>query len=358
MMRQVMDRYRNLLRRVAYLESLLIEGKQDQEKLLNFLGQDYYDKYNLIKNKITDPEYKDIYKLMKKDLDEVEDYIDDFQSNMDLRREAKKGAKEIYNRNGWKVYRITTYKAAQLYGSNTTWCITGRYEGHEERGEQYFNDYIRDYDLDGGYYFYIKSNTEKYCLLRSIDGEVESVWDAEDNELEPITVITENPDFPDIPEVFDLHKCISDQLFSNDIDRVRLALDAGADINDYYPEYDNYPLIYYVEKGNYEIVNFLLNKWANPDVDNGKLLAIAIEQQNDNLLNLLVYSDADVNEYIVGNITATPLQLAVYNKNYYAIQTLIDIGAYVDQLYDEDFNRNFVDEDSVTAMLDRIGISR
>ena len=53
-----MNKYRNLLRRVIYLESLLYEGKQDQEKLLNFLGQEYYDKYNLIKNKITDPNTK------------------------------------------------------------------------------------------------------------------------------------------------------------------------------------------------------------------------------------------------------------------------------------------------------------
>ena len=354
-----MDRYRNLLRRVAYLESLLFEGKQDQENLLNFLGQDYYDKYNLIKDKIQDPEYKDIYRMMKKDPSEVEDYIDDFQSNMELRREAKKGAKEIYNQNGGKVYGRTTYEAAVYYGSNTRWCISGRYDdSNEEEGRFYFNDYIIRYDLDNGYYFYIKNNNEKYCLLRKENGETQSIWDAEDNELEPITVITENPDFPDIPEVFDLHKCISDHLFSNDIGSVRLALDAGADIDDYYPEYDNYPLIYHVEKRNYEIVNFLLDEWANPDVDNGKLLAIAIEQQDDDLLNLLINSDANVNEDIVGNITATPLQLAVYNKNYDAIEILVDNGAYVDQLYDEDFNRNFVDEDSVTAMLDRIGISR
>ena len=39
-----MSTYRNLYKRVAYLESLLYEGKQDQEKLLNFLGKDYYDK--------------------------------------------------------------------------------------------------------------------------------------------------------------------------------------------------------------------------------------------------------------------------------------------------------------------------
>ena len=90
-----MNRYRNLLRRVAYLESLLYEGKQDQENLLKFLGQEYYDKYNLIKNKIKDPDYKDIYKLMKLDLDDVKDYIDVLskkQSNTDLRRDAKKGA--------------------------------------------------------------------------------------------------------------------------------------------------------------------------------------------------------------------------------------------------------------------------
>ena len=30
----IMNKYRNLLRRVAYLESLLYEGKQDQENLL------------------------------------------------------------------------------------------------------------------------------------------------------------------------------------------------------------------------------------------------------------------------------------------------------------------------------------
>ena len=45
-----MSTYRNLYKRVAYLESLLYEGKQDQEKLLNFLGKDYYDKYIKIKN--------------------------------------------------------------------------------------------------------------------------------------------------------------------------------------------------------------------------------------------------------------------------------------------------------------------
>ena len=68
---------------------LLLEGKRDQEILRDFLGDDYYDKYTSIKNKIKDPEYKDIYKLIKKDPNDVKDYIDSFQSNTDVRRNKK-----------------------------------------------------------------------------------------------------------------------------------------------------------------------------------------------------------------------------------------------------------------------------
>ena len=105
---------------------------------------------------------------------------------MDLRREAKKGAKLISNQNGWRVYRITTYEAAVYYGSNTKWCITGRYDGFRDEGRSYFNDYIRDYDLDGGYYFCIKNNTEKYCVLRRKNGKIQSIWDAADNDIDDI----------------------------------------------------------------------------------------------------------------------------------------------------------------------------
>ena len=76
------------------------------------------------------------------------------QSKADKRRSDKeRGAELIYQDDLWKVYRITTYSAAKIYGSGTKWCITGRYEGHEGRGEEYFYQYIEDYDLDNGYYF-------------------------------------------------------------------------------------------------------------------------------------------------------------------------------------------------------------
>jgi len=164
-----MNYYESLERRVMVLEAYILEGKHDQEVLQNFLGDEYYNKYNAIKNKIKDPEYKDIYQLIKKDPDEVKNYIDSVQSNRDIRSASKSdGAKLIYDKDGLKVYRITTYKAAQLYGSSTRWCITGRYEGHEEQGEHYFNEYIEDNDLDGGYYFYIKGNKNIVYLERKM----------------------------------------------------------------------------------------------------------------------------------------------------------------------------------------------
>ncbi len=72
---------------------LFYEGKQGQEILNDFLGDEYYNKYNSIKNKITDNDYKDIYKLIKKYPDEVKDYIDNFKSNRDYVKAAKSDAK-------------------------------------------------------------------------------------------------------------------------------------------------------------------------------------------------------------------------------------------------------------------------
>ena len=220
--------------RVRKLEMLLLEGKRDQEILRDFLGDDYYDKYTSIKNRIKDPEYKDIYKLIKMDPNDVKDYIDSFQSNTDVRRNKKaSGAKLIYQDDLWKVYRITTYKAAQLYGSGTRWCITGRYEAHEERGEEYFYGYIKNNDLDGGYYFYIKNDGRtKYCLLRKENGAVHSIWDASDDELNASNILDIEEDFPAIEGVFIPQQPNSYPLFSDSIEVVRKAINHGDDINE------------------------------------------------------------------------------------------------------------------------------
>ena len=69
--RHVVNYYKLLNKRVSILESYILEGKRDFEVLKDFLGDGYYDKYLSIKNKISDNEYKDIYKLIKKDYNDV-----------------------------------------------------------------------------------------------------------------------------------------------------------------------------------------------------------------------------------------------------------------------------------------------
>ena len=54
-----MNRYRNLYKRILYLESLLFEdSNNNRDAIFKFLGQDYYDKWCLIEDKIKDPMYK------------------------------------------------------------------------------------------------------------------------------------------------------------------------------------------------------------------------------------------------------------------------------------------------------------
>lgn len=84
-----MGYYTDLHKRIHALEAFIIEGKKDQEILRDFLGDEYYDKFTSVKAKIKDPDYKDIYKLIKKDHDEVKSYIDSIKSNRDSRKADK-----------------------------------------------------------------------------------------------------------------------------------------------------------------------------------------------------------------------------------------------------------------------------
>ena len=134
------------LRRVSLIESyifeskdLTLESKKDLEDLKDYLGDDLFDAYMKIRDKISDPNFKDFNKLKKVDKKDIQDFVSSFQSKSDKKKQDKfEGAKKLYEDDDWVVYRITTYSAAQLYGKGTKWCITGRYPGHEERGEGVF----------------------------------------------------------------------------------------------------------------------------------------------------------------------------------------------------------------------------
>jgi len=118
------------------------------------------------------------YTKLKKEVRAILTFIFEFKSKSELQREMKAGSKFIGEENGWKVYFITTVGAAQVMGKGTTWCLTGRYPGHEDEAERWFNHYIDENCLDG-YYFVINNKFDannpkytsgyKWCVLKSIE---------------------------------------------------------------------------------------------------------------------------------------------------------------------------------------------
>jgi len=154
----------------------LTEAKADQQKFIDKFGQANFDKFKQysqrLKNKnISTDILWHVKNTSKEDMDSI---INDLDNTLSKTQKAKEdvvnGADLIYKDDNWKVYHVHTYDAAKKLGSGTTWCITGRYNGFENRGKSYFNSYIRDYNLDDYYFIFDLNNRDpktgdylKYC---------------------------------------------------------------------------------------------------------------------------------------------------------------------------------------------------
>ena len=175
----------------------LNESKADEQKLIDFVGEETAKQYLKLKPRMEQP-FNDLYWWIKEGSpQELKDYVDwltKTKSKSQVEREAKQGAKLLYNKNGWKIYRIDTYEAATYYGKNTKWCISGNYPGSEGQGQTYFDNYKDNGVID--YYFIISPDNHKWCYLHTEDGFEDSVlWNEVDDGFTDIRD-DEIPDFP------------------------------------------------------------------------------------------------------------------------------------------------------------------
>ena len=288
----------------------------------------YVECYNDMKNYIvqTFNNFRSFEILKHADLRDVRDFVSSYTSVNSTKQQMKvEGAELIYNKNGWKVYRITTYKAAQLYGSGTRWCITGRYEEHEERGEEYFYEYIESHNLDGGYYFYINGD-KKYCLLKRKDGGIDSIWNAADDELEPNEILIDEPNFPSVPNVFTptLNEI---NLFTDSKKVLLFALELGYDVNakckDKTKEYyGRTPLEVAIKCNRWEIASMLLDSGA---IQTGKedWHNIMLYSSSTTLLGKLIRKGFSVDKNEM-------LEFAYWYAGTQFIETMLKLGANPD----------------------------
>ena len=100
-----------------YSSNILYESKDDQQRLVDFVGETYANWFFDLKKqgKLKSP-YNDIYYWLKKKPQELRDYMMDVhltKTKSEQRRLDKDGAKLLYNKDGWKIYRIDTYDSAK-----------------------------------------------------------------------------------------------------------------------------------------------------------------------------------------------------------------------------------------------------
>lgn len=330
------------LRRV-YESYLYLESKKDLDDLKSFLGDKLFDDYMKIRDRIPKDqnEFKDFSKLKKMDKKDIQDFIDNFKSKSDKKKSDKtEGAEKLYEDSDWVVYKITSYPAAQLYGKNTKWCITGRYDGHESRGEEYFNDYIEDKNLDGGYYFYIskKDPNEKYCILQTKDKRIHSIWDAKDDDkgssakyfFKRTNVVLPEVKEVNLDTVSDTYKnsvALYKALGEEDLDLIKSLLENGVDLEE--DPYDYQPFIFRaIGTDNKDIVGLLLKYGADPNsLSSSKFTPVqsAVQQGNVDILELLLKNGASLD--IKSKYSPKPLLFSSLRGKKDIVDVLLKYGA-------------------------------
>ena len=168
--------------------STLNEAKADTQKLVDFAGQELADRFLAIKSRLKAPENDLYYWIKKNSVEELEAAvanIESSKSSTETKKEiADEGAKLVAETDDWKVYEITTFAAAQQYGRDTKWCITGV----DGKGDFYWNDYYTNRGVK--FYFFItkkdynaRGTNSKYALAIWPKKKAYEIYDQQDDEV-------------------------------------------------------------------------------------------------------------------------------------------------------------------------------
>lgn len=328
-------------------------------------------------------------------LDDVKDYIDSYFQSMRSKDRlfTFNDVKLLYDDGTWKVYRITSYKAARKYGDGTNWSIAN--------DEQYFYECINDYHLDGGYYFYIKNKDEKYCLLCRKNGNTHSILDIDGNKISVINVLYEITDFPNVKDVFDVSRLQQDNILLSDnfnLIKNQLQNNESVDVNKLYSINGDRltPIAYHIIYGKYndnmyniikllihrgavgsifsvyngirmtsmmiacsldrlDILKILVNYFTETNLKssegNSAMAYVDMESKNaKDMISLLLYDGANPN--ILDGEGNAPIVSAFIANRGDIVKLLLENGASVKYLYKR-FNK-----ENTNRLLDRFGLSK
>lgn len=157
---------------------------EDRASFKAKFGEELLNKYLAIRNKITDPIWKDMDVVARdRTPEELEQYINNFQSNTQKKKQNKiEGSEKIYSDKDWDVIKVTSYPAMAQIGYGTKWCIAGNYQGHESEGQYYFNEYLKKMAVPYYLVYIDKKINTKYCVLKYTT--TFSIYNAADKDIE------------------------------------------------------------------------------------------------------------------------------------------------------------------------------
>lgn len=139
----------------AFQKEVLTEAKADIQKLVDYAGEDYANRFLAVKHMFKYPETDLYYWIRNCTVLQFKKAVVDAEKTIAEKRLAKNkkvdGTSVVCETPNWKVYHITTYEASQAYGRDTQWCITGI----NDWGDRYWNNYI---DQGVSFYFLIAKN--------------------------------------------------------------------------------------------------------------------------------------------------------------------------------------------------------
>ena len=130
--------------------------------------------FNRVKNKI---ENKDLltYDTLKSVYDAIRPFQEnenDSKSNKELMREAKAGAKKLYQEPGMIILELETEEAAKLYGKGTRWCTAADN-----------NNMFKHYHDQGALYVIIANDSNGVMRKFQCHYETEQMMDEDDSSV-------------------------------------------------------------------------------------------------------------------------------------------------------------------------------
>ena len=115
--------------RFRLVEKVFGESKADEQRLIDFAGEDLARRFLKLRQRFKSPENDLYYWIKNKNTKELEQAVSNLEmvkSNTQSKKEiGDKGATLVCESEHWKVYHITTFEASQKYGRDSKWCITG-----------------------------------------------------------------------------------------------------------------------------------------------------------------------------------------------------------------------------------------